>query len=77
MSGSEWIDFVKRVQREQEGRTFKEALVVAATRWKRVKGGKTWDLSPEQKKQYIEDKKSGKHQRKVGSMVVWDPTYEG
>lgn len=80
MAASEWISFVKKVQAETPGMTYGEAMRAAAPRWKSKKasnGGKAWGLSPEQQKQYIEDKRTGKHQKKVGSMTVWDPQANG
>lgn len=39
------------------------------------KGGLIWGLTPDQQKRYIEDSKTGKNLKKVGSMTVWDDPY--
>jgi len=37
-----------------------------------MKSGAIWDLSNEEKKKYVEDKKSGKNQIDYGSWKGWD-----
>jgi len=83
---SEWINLVKKVQNKY-GCSYKDAMIKASELKRHGEGGRmehmvggprgTWQLSPEQQRQYIEDKKTGRHSRKIGTATFWDPTYEG
>ena len=66
-----WIQEVKAYQKSH-GCTYKKALQ-EASKQRKAKGGATWNLTPEQKAQYIADKQAGRNIVKRGEAYFWQP----